>query len=216
MNSLIKKIVKRFKRKFSSTEYWEQRYQSGGNSGSGSYNHLADFKANFINDFITKYNVHSAVEFGCGDGNQLSLIKYPKYHGLDVSQTSIKICQHKFNHDSTKSFQVYNPYAFKIEGKGKHDLSLSLDVIYHLVETELFNLHMIHLFQSASRFVIIYSTNFDESQINHEKNHHFTKWVEENERQWELVSIKENPYKNESDLERKSLSDFFVYQRKMS
>jgi hypothetical protein len=59
MNSLIKKIVKRFKRKFSSTEYWEQRYQSGGNSGSGSYNHLADFKANFINDFITKYNVHS-------------------------------------------------------------------------------------------------------------------------------------------------------------
>jgi hypothetical protein len=33
--------------------------------------------------------------------------------------------------------------------------------------------------------------------------HHFTKWVEENERQWELVSIKENPYKNESDLERK-------------
>jgi hypothetical protein len=47
---------------------------------------------------------------------------------------------------------------------------LSLDVIYHLVETEMFDLHMIHLFQSASRFVIIYSTNFDESQINHERN----------------------------------------------
>lgn len=31
-----------------SESYWIQRYQAGGNSGSGSYNHLADFKASTL------------------------------------------------------------------------------------------------------------------------------------------------------------------------
>jgi len=214
MNSLIKKIVNRFKNKFSSTDYWEQRYKAGGNSGSGSYNQLASFKADFINAFIYANKINSAVEFGCGDGNQLSLINYPTYKGLDVSPTSVKICETKFLNDSTKSFQLYNPHTFKSEDFIAHEISLSLDVIYHLVETVLFNLHLTHLFQSASRFVIIYSTNFEEDQINHERNHHFTKWVEENEPNWALISVTENPFKNETDLEKKSLSDFFVFAKK--
>ncbi len=213
MNSLIKKIVTRSKQRFSSMDYWEQRYLSGGNSGSGSYNHLAAFKADYINDFITTHKINSAIEFGCGDGNQLSLIKYPKYKGLDVSQTSIKICQSQFTNDSTKSFQVHNPYTFKKKEIEEYDISVSLDVIYHLVEIELFNLHLTHLFQSASRFVIIYSTNFDESQINHERNHHFTKWIEKNQQQWKLFMTKRNPFKIETNLEKKSLCDFFVYQK---
>lgn len=214
MNSLFKKIVNQFKSKFSSTDYWEQRYKAGGNSGSGSYNHLACFKADFINGFIHANKINSAVEFGCGDGNQLSLINYPIYKGLDVSPTSIKICQTKFSNDSTKSFQLYNPHTFKSSDFTEHEISLSLDVIYHLVEIELLNFHLTHLFQSASKFVIVYSTNFDEDQINHERNHHFTKWVEENEQNWTLISITENPFKKETDLDKKSLSDFFVFAKK--
>jgi len=37
---------------FNSSEYWDNRYKNGGNSGQGSYNALAKFKASVINDFI--------------------------------------------------------------------------------------------------------------------------------------------------------------------
>src|ERR1035441_5440324 len=82
-----------------SEKYWEDRYRLGGNSGSGSYNRLSEFKARTINDFIAGKNIFSAMEFGCGDGNNLSLIKYPKYIGLDVSPTAIKICMNKYKND---------------------------------------------------------------------------------------------------------------------
>ena len=78
---------------FDSGRYWEQRYLSGDNSGSGSYNRLAQFKAEVLNDFVEKNNVSEVVEWGCGDGNQLKLAKYPRYTGFDVSQKAVDICK---------------------------------------------------------------------------------------------------------------------------
>src|ERR1035438_8966382 len=86
-----------------SEPYWEDHYKSGGDSGSGSYNRLAEFKANIINDFITEKRIASAIEFGCGDGNNLSLINYPKYIGLDVSPTAIKLCMNRFRSEEHTS-----------------------------------------------------------------------------------------------------------------
>ena len=54
-----------------SMDYWNERYSSGGNSGTGSYGELAFYKADFINKFIDANQILSVVEFGCGDGNQL-------------------------------------------------------------------------------------------------------------------------------------------------
>jgi hypothetical protein len=42
---------------------------------------------------------------------------------------------------------------------GRFDLELSLDVIYHLVEDEVFDAYMRSLFAHAGRFVVIYSSN---------------------------------------------------------
>src|SRR5690554_228897 len=70
---------------FNSKNYWERRYKGGGTSGAGSYDHLAKFKAEFLNDFVTENDVKEVVEFGFGDGNQLLLANYPKYIGFDVS-----------------------------------------------------------------------------------------------------------------------------------
>ena len=42
-----------------SREYWEKRYASGGNSGAGSYNYLAEFKAEILNNFVTENNINS-------------------------------------------------------------------------------------------------------------------------------------------------------------
>ena len=73
---------------FSSVAYWEGRYRAGGNSGAGSYGRLATFKAGFVNGFVELNAIRSAIEFGCGDGNQLSLLSVPRYTGVDVSPTA--------------------------------------------------------------------------------------------------------------------------------
>ena len=35
-----------------SAQYWDERYATGGTSGSGSYNRLAAFKAEILNEFV--------------------------------------------------------------------------------------------------------------------------------------------------------------------
>ena len=73
--------------------YWESRYRSGGNSGPGSFGELAGFKADVLNAFICSEGIKSVIEFGCGDGHQLSLARYPRYLGIDVSRFAIARCK---------------------------------------------------------------------------------------------------------------------------
>lgn len=214
MKSILKKVVKKITHSLSSAEYWESRYQAGGNSGGGSYNALATYKANFINSFLTSRSIQSAIEFGCGDGNQLSLINYKTYIGLDVSPSSIQLCLQKFGTDKTKGFFLYHPFAFQdnthIFGS---QLSLSLDVIYHLIEDKIYERHMEHLFQSSMKYVIIYSSDYEHVQVNHERRREFTRWVAKHAPNWKLILKEESPYKNETNEELQSLSNFYVFEK---
>ena len=83
-----------------SARYWERNYARGGTSGPGSYNALAEAKAAFLNDFVRTRQVRSVIEFGCGDGHQLSLADYPAYIGLDVSRSAIELCKRRFAGDT--------------------------------------------------------------------------------------------------------------------
>jgi hypothetical protein len=56
----------------SSETYWIARYKRGGDSGRGSYGKLAQFKAGVINKFVEANKINTIIEFGCGDGNQLT------------------------------------------------------------------------------------------------------------------------------------------------
>jgi hypothetical protein len=73
--ALIREGRHRFK---GSSNYWNRRYKDGGNSGPGSYDRLAEFKADFLNRFVGENRITSVVEYGCGDGAQLSLARYPE------------------------------------------------------------------------------------------------------------------------------------------
>lgn len=98
-----------------SKEYWEKRYREGGTSGSGSYGKLGEFKAEVINSFIEEQGIKSVIDFGCGDGNQLSVFQLPActtYIGLDVSKTAIRRCIERFKNDKNKSFFLYDPDCF--------------------------------------------------------------------------------------------------------
>lgn len=196
--------------------YWESRYAAGGTSGSGSYDELALFKADVINGFVHEHRVTSVMEFGCGDGNQLKLARYPDYLGLDVSDAAIARCSALFSDDASKRFKNVAAYADE-----KADLSMSLDVIYHLVEDAVFDAYMSKLFGAASKYVIVYSSNDEGLNAKyggyHVKHRKFTDWVAAHAPAWSLLYVRASAYPfDDADPDHTSLADFYFYQRTAS
>ncbi len=96
------------------------------------------------------------------------------------------------------------------------ELTLSLDVIYHLIEDDVFEFHMRRLFDSSTRYVIIYSSNkYDphERTVPHIKHRKFTQWVKENVCGWKLIQYIPNKYSDTLDIEKGSFAEFFIYKK---
>lgn len=199
---------------FNSSKYWENRYIKGGNSGSGSYNHLAEFKADTINNFIKTNNIKNLLEFGCGDGNNLALYSIENYVGVDVSSKAIEICKSKFNKDISKNFFTLDEFSQIAEIIKSSELVLSLDVIYHLIEDEIFDEYMNNLFNSSSQYVIIYASNFNEVLCSHVKHRKFTYWIEKNKTNWKLKEFIKNKYPwNPKKPNDTSFADFYIFEK---
>lgn len=196
---------------FDSQAYWEKRYLRGKHSGAGSYGKLAEFKAAVLNEFVAKNQIGTVIEYGCGDGYQLSLANYPQYIGFDVSVTAVQSCRKLFANDATKTFREMRDY-----GGETADLTLSLDVIYHLVEDEVYEAYMYRLFSSSNRFVVIYSSNCDglnRVEPKHIKHRRFSAWIEDNAKDWKLIDHIPNKYPYTGINDEGSFSDFYIYER---
>jgi SAM-dependent methyltransferase len=195
----------------SSRAYWEHRYASGSNSGDGSYGAAAERKAAFINSFVRTHGIATVVEFGCGDGNQLRLAEYPAYVGLDVSPTAVRICADEFRADESKSFFLYRHDAFFDRGRVfKAELGLSLDVIFHLLEDDVFERHLEHLFDSSEKWVLVHSTNAPiRDGAVHVRHRRFTDWVAVHRPEWRLVERASDRRGAPNDANAR----FFVFER---
>jgi hypothetical protein len=85
--------------------------------------------------------------------------------------------QRIFGADPTKTFDVMSKYSGQ-----KGNLTLSLDVIYHLVEDDILEHYMRTLFDASVRYVIIYSSDsnnnrgFEGTRVRHRK---FSRWIQE-------------------------------------
>ncbi|MGZ6791310.1 MAG: hypothetical protein ACXVGH_00020 [Mycobacteriales bacterium] len=194
------------------TSYWELRYAAGGTSGTGSYGELATFKAEVLNRFVAEHRVTSVVELGCGDGNQLALADYPSYVGLDVAPSALDRCIAAFADDASKSFYLYDPERFADRRHAfRCDLALSLDVLFHLVEDQVFDRYLDLLFDCGGRFVGVYSSNAalpdPEPHVRHRE---FTSLVARRHPQWRLVEHVPNPHRG--TLEG-AVSDFWFWAR---
>ena len=199
------------KRRFgSSSQYWEQRYSVGESSGAGSYGKFAEYKAGVLNRFFAEHHVRRVADFGCGDGNQLRLLNCPEYLGLDVSPTAVEKCRASYRQDPTKAFLVNDgPAAVAKVRDFAPDLAMSLDVIYHLVEDETYEQYLTNLFGISSRYVVIYSTNFDRRYaFPHQVDRKFTDFVAAHMPDWRLLDVLANPHKG-ADTQ----SDFYIYEK---
>lgn len=194
----------------SSRDYWVERYQRGDDSGSGSYGALAQYKAEILNRFVAAHGVQTVIEYGCGDGNQLTLARYPQYTGFDISPDAIQRCRTLFQADPSKTFLLMSEVAGQAA-----ELTLSLDVIYHLVEDAVFEDYMRLLFQSAQKYVAIYSTNSTGGGLKspHVRHRPFTAWVGTHLPEWRL--IERHPSMDEALQlkQRTSPAEFYFYQK---
>jgi predicted O-methyltransferase YrrM len=192
-----------------SASYWESRYARGGTSGSGSYGKQAEYKAAFLNSFVKANDVRTVVEFGCGDGSQLRLAEYPAYVGIDVSPTAIRTCEEAFSEDPSKSFLLYDFDRFGDASQLVHgDLALSLDVLFHLVEDDVYETYLHCLFEAADRFVIVYASDRAARSIApHVRRREFTGWVDEHlGSDWQLTQVESAP--------TDGYQDFHVFTRR--
>lgn len=199
---------------FDSKEYWNQRYINGQNSGAGSYNELVLFKADIINDFIEQTQIKSIIDYGVGDGNQLTLINTNNivYTGIDVSEFIVSKLREKFNDDNTKKFIHIN----NIDNDLKAELVLSCDVIYHLIEDDVYEEYMEKLFSMSDKYVIIYARNENKNHVVHVKFRKFSNYIENNLQEWNLIKHIPNKYPqiilgNDNDIT--SPSDFYIYEK---
>lgn len=194
-----------------SGDYWEERYRFGGNSGAGSYNRLAAFKAEILNDFVATHHLGTVIEFGSGDGAQLQLAEYPDYIGVDVSRTVLASARERFAGRPSIRFA----HTSEVTDSCGADLALSLDVIYHLVEDDIFHQYMHRMFDAATKYVIVYSSNTDRSTPDpHVRHRHFSRWVEDNRNDFHLVRTIPNRYPySRKDPENTSFADFYIFER---
>ncbi len=204
-------LLEPFQRFPGSGDYWQNRYRQGGVSEEGSVGILAQYKANIINQFITDNAIASVIEVGCGDGDQLALLNCAEYTGVDISEQVLESCRNRFKNDPSKSFMRLAEL-----GDRQSDLALSLDVVYHLVEDEVFHAHMQQLTVSASQFLIVYSSNTDKQQLiqgKHIRHRKFTDWLEKHASNWKLDEHIPNKYPYRGNDSTGSFADFYIFRK---
>ncbi|NRB56821.1 MAG: hypothetical protein HRU39_12720 [Salinicola sp.] len=199
---------------FNVKNYWNERYKLGGNSGAGSYGRLAIFKAEVINSLLRQHDIKNLIEFGCGDGNQISLFDTNlQYYGIDISEKSVSICRKKFTTDTNKKFSTVDEFSRHPEIA---DATMSLDVIYHLVDDDLYHQYMKNLFMHARKLCIVYSANIEErTHDSHVRKRNFTDWVKTYANDWLLVETIPNKYPMipGSNPNETSFADFYIFRK---
>lgn len=198
----------------SSSQYWTERYERGGDSGEGSYGPLARYKASFINGFCQEHQIGSAIEFGCGDGNQASMFEINAYVGVDISEKCISWAREHFDRPGWQFLTLDEYHQTTV---APSDLALSLDVVYHLVEDETYLAYLEDLFRSSSRYVLIYASNFDhfDPKVPHVRHRKVVEDVEQLHPNWRLIATEDNPYskKHDSESEYGSFANFHVFEK---
>lgn len=205
---------KKKKNSFDSREYWSNRYENGGNSGAGSYGRLAQYKADFVNKLVTDESISNVIEFGSGDGNQCSMFEIEEYTGIDVSMRAVKLCNQRYTgkRPIRNFFHADDP---AISNK-KAPLVMSLDVIFHLIEDDVFNRYMETLFNASTKRVLIYSSNEEqEVPVEHVRHRRYTDWIEYNRPDFIIEKEEDNPYPYQKGIEKQtSFASFKLFVKK--
>ncbi|WP_300517900.1 class I SAM-dependent methyltransferase [Aliiroseovarius sp.] len=205
---MMKLLRKLFGRKFdNSGAYWLDRYEAGGTSGAGSYGRLAEYKARIINALVAEREIGSVVEIGCGDGNQCSLFDFANYTGVDISPKVVAEARTRFA--DRPGWEFHEADTFQTLGRPA-EMSMSLDVIYHLVEDEVFDTYMRDLTDAAGKYLLVYASDHDApARSPHVRHRAYSDWLAANAPEFELLQTWEHEFPMTSGGDKKETSFAF-------
>jgi hypothetical protein len=169
--------------------YWNNRYKNGGNSGEGSHGQYANWKSHILESFFAAKNISTLTDLGCGDfQNKDAFLKLAQYHGYDVSNWQIRKLKKKHGRKRFKFHQIKTDRDYlRIT---KSEMSLSMDVILHLVDDEDYSQYMRALFNSSTNYVGILNTSTESNSTQmawHNKFRDENLWINNNCRDWILI-----------------------------
>ena len=164
---------------FSAETYWENRYVDGGTSGPGSRDGEADEKVRIVQSVINEYGIHSLFELGCGDGHVASRLQVPTYIGYDPSAKARSMCEQAMP-DHLIVDQLPHTIVPEI------DLTLSMDVIFHLIDDVDYQRHLTLLLGMTNGHVLIYGTNHDQRGAPHVLHR---EWLKDVPIGWEVSEL---------------------------
>lgn len=162
-------------------EYWDARYLDGKGSGKGSRGRQANRKAAYVNRLVRQRRISSIIDWGCGDGRVCSRLHVGSYTGIEVSPAALDLAR-KAADGPGRRWHVYDgEHAPPV---GTADLALSLDVIFHLTDDEMYRRYLDLVFGSAP-LVCIHSSNRDEAGREHVLHREWTRDIPAG---WRVVS----------------------------
>lgn len=130
------------------SNYWEEHYRRGGDSGEGSSGAVRDYKWQVISKFSKLQDV---IDIGCGDLQLWEGRGCVNYLGLDISPTVIKKNQEKrpdwkfIVFDSSASLPL------------KADTVLCLEMLFHVLDEQVFIKTIKNLCEYSSNWIFIYT-----------------------------------------------------------
>lgn len=130
--------------------YWEERYKQGGVSGEGSVDKYRTWKWKIIDCYVK--NIDDVVDVGCGDISFWLGRECKKYTGVDISQTVI---------DKNKllrpNWEFIRASSDKFLEKLNSEIVFCFDVLFHIMDPEIFSKTLENICQYSSKFVFIYT-----------------------------------------------------------
>mmetsp|Transcript_39926 Transcript_39926/g.99901 ORF Transcript_39926/g.99901 Transcript_39926/m.99901 type:complete len:143 (-) Transcript_39926:164-592(-) len=128
-----------------------------------------------------------------------------------MSPTVIKQTARLFRDDPTKSFIRYDPSSFVDNSCAlSGDLALSLDVLFHFVQKDMYHQYLCHLFDAARKYVAIYAIDEELPRLAaHVKTRKFSQWVNTYAQEFELIQHIPPAFKNQGISD----SEFSSYRR---
>ena len=189
--------------------YWDERYKGTRKAGTGSLGDLYRFKLRIVQQMVSRYNVQSVIDYGCGDGAQLHELRVSRYLGLDISQKGIENAM-RFQGPHREYRMVPEDYD---GADAAAEMTVSLDVIQHLPDGA-YEQYMRTLFRMSARLVLIYAPNQEGEGMDlhpHMFFRRFTDWIKDNTGAHCLRYIA-NEFPATVPAEHVSFSNFYLYE----
>jgi glycosyltransferase involved in cell wall biosynthesis len=143
--------------KFDPKAYWETRYSDGGNSGSGSAGAEAEWKIKQVVR-LSRGKVRSILDLGIGDGTLTARLMEALtgviYHGVDLTPTGAAIARRNAPGATVAVLDITREKLGR-----KADVSLCLDVLFHIPEKAAHDAAVLAACQCASQFTVITTWN---------------------------------------------------------